>query len=259
MTESSAPWLDEPDYDPNLDRGEPILGESRAEIEVALPARIAGDVTDAAQLWRDRDAVAKYADEIRRGVLAGVRSIAARARAQRPEGRVTASTVAQEVSILGDAHDALEAVADAVRAGASEAKGILGDVVLEVEPERELGTASVRVGDGHGGELKVTRSQGTRVAADTDAILDVLAASLGEDPELEIAYARGVRAGFAALLALIGPPAWKTTALDELRKSLEAREEYDLAIRLGHAYGRVSNDRPPSVKLERVEPKGARS
>lgn len=217
---------------------------------------------DAVVSWRDPDAVAAAADDLRSRVLSTVRVYAESARRERRPGRITSSTVAAELAVLGDAHAALVAASDAIKAGAEEARSIAGEIVAEVEPEKTKGTATVTVGDGHGQRLKVTRTQATKAVADPAAIIDVLVAAnlaelsrMGDVSHVSVDsarwYAEGLRNGIAALLEIIGPPAWKTSALDALAKGLEAREEYDLAIKLGHAYGRVAHGEP-KTKIERV-------
>lgn len=213
----------------------------------------------AAALFRDADAVLDLSRRIKAGLVDHVHKIAAAAKAERREGEPTKSTLAPELSVLADAHDTLSAISKAIAEGASEAKGLAGEVALELAPDKALGSTSVRVGTGSGG-LKVTRTQGTKARVDDEDVVDVLTAYLlghagvtdTDDPHG--AYARGIREGIARFRDLVGPPAWKTTALDELVRTLEAADEHDLAIRLGHAFGRISSGNP-TVKIERIEPK----
>lgn len=268
-TSDAAPWLDDLEnppleYPPAEDGigGEQLPPDNPAEPldpSTALAVvELAHGTRSAALAWRDPDTVARHADDLRARVLESVRVLADEARARRrTEGKVTSSTVAAELALLGDAHDALAAVSSAIRDGAEETRKIAGEIVLDVEPEREIGTASVRVGDGHGRDLKVTRSQASKASVRDDDVVDVIVANLVAEAELArdgdlATIARGARAGIAQLRELVGPLGWKTTALDGFAKTLEDREEYDLAIRLGHAYGRVSVGEA-KTKIERVE------
>lgn len=214
----------------------------------------------ATALFRDPDAVLDLSRRITTGLVEHVHKIAADARAQRDERlRPSAVVLAPELSVLADAHDTLSAISKAIGVGAAEAKGLAGEVALEAAPDKALGSTSVRVGTGTGG-LKVTRSQGSKPRVDEEDVVDVLTAYLlghsgvSDTDDPHGAYARGARDMVARFRDLIGPPAWKTTALDELVRTLEAADEHDLAIRLDHAFGRVASGNP-TVKIERIEPK----
>lgn len=265
-TSDAAPWLDDLEnppleYPPAEDGigGEQLPPDNPADPldpSTALAVvELAHGTRSAALAWRDPDTVARHADDLRARVLESVRVLADEARARRrTEGKVTSSTVAAELALLGDAYDALSAVSSAIGDGAEETRKIAGEIVLDVEPEREIGTASVRVGDGHGRDLKVTRSQASKASVRDDDVVDVIVAALLLDARDEEAraIAAGARAAIAQLRELVGPLGWKTTALDGFAKTLEDREKYDLAIRLGHAYGRVSVGEA-KTKIERVE------
>lgn len=223
---------------------------------MSLPDRVGYDARDAALDWRDPDQARTAAQVTREAVLGQVRVLydaelrgrKARLEAHRTD-KVTSSVVAPELAFLASAATALDALSDAVKAGAVEARSIAGEVVLDVEPERELGTATVKVGTEHG-TVKATRTQATKPSVQDEAVVDVLVASLagglpeGTEPIVEGGYARGIRDGIAALLSLTSAPSWKTTALEALQRQLEAADEHDLAIRLGHAYGRVASGKP---------------
>ena len=234
-----------------------------------LPMRIEASTREALVDYRDRDAVDGLVQDVRLRVLTAVRVQYAEHRQVRPgfgmPGKPNATEVAAELRFLADAENVLGGLATSLKAGADEARVIAGHVILDVEPEREIGTASVSVGLPGGSTLKATRSQASKVEVRQDQIVDVLVAKLvGEYRPLDNAtvdertgYARGGREAVAALLELVGPLSWKSTALDDLCRRLEGAGEDDLAIRLGHAYGRVSTGNP-STKLEVVEPKAPR-
>ena len=231
-----------------------------------IPLRLAQGSARAVHVFRDPEAVRGLTRELQTDLLARLRQMDVDARAARREGRITASVVAPELQLWGDAYETLDAISRAIAAGAKEARALAGEVVAEVEPEKVHGSASVRVGDGHGQDVKVTRTQPTEVAADTDKILDVLVAALADAlPDRKrtqaldvvaadgVAYARGARDALTQLQQLVSPLKWKTTALDAWARRLDDAEQYDLGVRLGHAYGRVAKGNP-TVKIERVEP-----
>lgn len=239
------------------DEPEPITAE------LAVIAQLADDSAQAVALFRDPDAVRTLTRELGASLVERVQLLGADAKSRRVDGKVTQAVVAGEVQVLADAFDTLTAVSNAVKRGATEAQALLGDVVAEVVPEKaDAGTGSIKVGDGHGADVKVTRTQGTKVEAQSDTIVDVLVSKLltdaaggGELTDAK-AYAAGAREAIAALLELMSPPGWKTTALDALAKQLEDAQDFDNAIRLGHAYGRVAQG-DPKTKVERVQRKAA--
>ena len=218
--------------------------------DLALPEQIGVDVRLAVVDWTDPAQAAASASQARAAILRQVRELYQDKRDDRKPGKTatsgvtTSAQVAPELGFLAAASYALDAFADAVKAGSDEARGIAGDFVLEVQPEREVGTATVKVGTVNG-TVKATRTQATKPSVDTERIVDILVADLISNlPEKSgsgetAAYAAGARAAIAGLLGVISPPSFKTTALDDWQRRLEANGEDDLAIRLAHAYGRV--------------------
>jgi hypothetical protein len=158
---------------------------------------------------------------------------------------------------MADAHDTLRAIARVFDAGVQRTRSNRGEraVALADDPRRQ---SSLRVGDAHGSDVKVTRTQPTEMRIDADAIVDVLVAELvGESVEqgdriAATVYAQGARDALTLYRSLTAAHTFKSSALDEHVRSLESRELFDLALRLGHAYGRVSKGEA-QVKIERVE------
>lgn len=233
-----------------------------AEEPEQLPAVLARDTGRALADWRDPDLVTKAVGDVRRRVLEEVRGQYGQVLTGRPEGRVTEATVAPELAFLTSAHYALAQLADAIKAGADEARQIAGEVLVDVSGD-ERKRATVKVADVYGG-IVAKREVPSEVSVRQDDVLDVLVASLlaewavtdtgaAGNPEAT-AYARGARDALAALLPLTSPPKWKSTALDALTRKLEEAGEDALALRLSHAYGRVSKGNP-RVTLEREEAK----
>jgi hypothetical protein len=116
----------------------------------------------------------------------------------------------------------------------------------------------VRLADGHGWDLKVTRTQPTEVSVELAEVQDVLTAwcvSRYDTRGNEAAtYAEGVREGMNALLGVLTKPDVRTTALDALVRTMEGAGEEALALRLRHAYGRKAKGEP-RVDLKREAPK----
>lgn len=273
-----TPTLDDPGHTTTITvpRGhdlDPGDEDGPARALATLPERLEGAAHEALVDYRDRDAVNGLVQDVRGRVLTAVRQeyavhlagrTAALLRRDGGASRPTSTDVAAELRFLADAENVLGGLADSLKAGADEARSIAGDVILDVDPDRELGTATVKVGV-PGGTLKATRSQSTKVEARGDEIVDVVVSMLvgnleqHSPPPGEVkAHAAGAREGIAAVLALCSAPSWKTTALDDLARRLEAAGEDALAIRLSHAYGRVASGKS-STKLV-VEPaKGAKA
>ena len=227
--------------------------------DLALPEQIGVDVRLAVVDWTDPAQAAASASQARAAILRQVRELYQDKRDDRKPGKTatsgvtTSAQVAPELGFLAAASYALDAFADAVKAGSDEARGIAGDVVLEVQPEREVGTATVKVGTANG-TVRAVRTQATKPSVDTDRIVDILVADLISNlPEKSgsgetAAYAKGARDAIAGLLGVISPPSFKTTALDDWQRRLEANGEDSLAIRLSHSYGRVAGG-PARTKL----------
>lgn len=232
----------------------------------ALPAVFAQQGARAVQLFRDPDAVQTLTHEATKGLLARLEGIAADARAQRAEGRVTPSVLAPELTLMGDAHDTLQALEAVFHAGRERARAIAGELVHELPGDDTRQSTSVKVGDAHGTDLKVTRTQPTKVHVDQDELVDVFVSlllgrweadrrGLPEVPLTSVdtarAYSMGARAAIDLYRAHTAAHTFKTTALDELTRVLEGEGQDALAIRLGHAYGRASHG-DPQVKMERA-------
>jgi hypothetical protein len=222
-----------------------------AQIEL-LPIQLAQQGGRAVQLFRDPEAVAQLTHNARVELLRQLDALAADARSRRPDGRVTSSTIAPEVTLMADAHDTLRAIVSVFDAGVQRTRSISGELAVELvdDPRRQ---SSLRVGDAHGGDVKVTRTQPTEMRIDADAIIDVIVAELVDElGSGHVAFARGARDAIALYRSLTAAHTFKSSALDEHVRSLESRELFDLALRLGHAYGRVSKG-DAQVKIERVE------
>lgn len=219
---------------------------------VARLSSITGEVVDR---FRDPDEVAAMSGALGRTLADEVRGLAVEARAARPEGPVTDVVLAPELRVLADARDTLAALAKAFTTGANEARDAAGEVLVELagDPRR---TVTVKVPDGHGWLLTASRRQPTETQANLGEVIDLLVADLPAQYEGNVAearaYASGIRQGIQELLRLVSPVKWKSTALDEWKQRLEAAEKHDLAIRLGHAYGRPSKGKP-SITFERSE------
>ena len=267
----TLPTQDGPDLFAAAGEPEPagfVIVDGEPLPEAGVIARLADDSEQAVALFRDPDAVRELTRSLTASLVLRVQMMHGTLKDVRPEGKVTQATVAPEVQLLADAYDTLTAVSKAVGTGAAEAQALLGDIVAEVVPDKaDAGTGSVRVGDGHGSDVKVTRTQATKVQADTDVIVDVLVARMVTEHAATLtppvamkevkAYADGLRQGISALLGLISPPTWKTTALDALATRLEDAQDFDNSIKLGHAYGRVAQG-DPKTKVERVQRKAAK-
>lgn len=235
-----------------------------------LPARIALDGELAMTWFRDPDAVQTLARDAQGRLLERISELAAWQRAQRAEGRPTPAVLAPELNLLGDAHDTLAALQSVFAAGAKHAKMLAGEVAHELADDPRKGATSVKVGDAHGTDLKVTRTQPTEVRVDQGELVDVFVGALchrfaadqraggGGSTDAIRGFAQGARAMVDLYRAHAAAHSFKTSALDDLTRQLEGEGQDDLAIRLGHAYGRVSKG-DPQVKIERAERKGAQT
>lgn len=233
------------------------LSSSR-EIEL-MPTVFAQHGERAVQLFRDPEAIRTLTHDARLSLLGRLRGMAERQRALRDEGRPTAAVLAPEITLMADAHDTLSALSAVFKAGADEARVISGEIVVEIADDVRKSN-SVRVGDKHGTDVKVSRTVQTEVRVDEDEIVDVLVASLiakceqsDQSWEGPAAYARGARDAIEQYRRLAASHSFKTSALDAYGRELDAAEQHALSIRLGHAYGRVSKGE--TVKIERVERK----
>lgn len=232
-----------------------------------LPLDLAEDGWAAVQWFRDPDAVQTLARDAQGALLARLSELAAEARARRPEGPPTASVLAPELNLLGDAIDTLTAVQGIFGAGVKHAKVLVGEVAHELADDPRQGTTTVRVGDSHGTDLKVTRTQPTKPRIDEADLVDVFVALLcgrfaaaqraaGEDSTDTIrGFAQGARAAIELYRQQAAAHTFKTSSLDDLTRELEGEGQDALAIRLGHAYGRVPEG-DPTVKVERAQRKG---
>lgn len=226
-------------------------------------ALIADDSGRAVALFRDPDEVQRMTRSLSGALVDQVRQVWMQARNPRvakhgPDHAPSEIEVAEELRTMADARDTLTAIARAVTTGAEEARAITAEVLAEVAPD-ERKAKTVRLADGHGWDLKVSRSQPTEVAVDLAEVQDVLVAWLltkvTGSPGDVARYAYGVREGMEALLGVLAKPSVRTTALDALVKTIEGAGEEDLALRLRHAYGRKSKGEP-RVEIKREPPKG---
>ncbi len=228
-------------------------------------AERAQDVARDAATIGNPDAVLALATDVRRRVLASVRALYQGVRGERRLGRLTEAHVAPELVFLAGAADALDALADAIRAGAQEARAIAGDVIADVklaeQGDTRIGTVSLKVGAPDGSVISAKRTQPSKLQVNDDAIVDVLAAAcvarrlaFGTMPHVVETHVRGLREGLAQLQTLASL-SWRTSALDHLATQLEQADEHDLAIRLRHAYGRKPHG-DPKVELKRETPRG---
>ena len=188
---------------------------------------------------------------------------AATAKAARAPGKVTEATVAHELGFLADAHTVLGAIGSTFTQAAKLAASMAGEVMVDVMPEAKVtgGTHTVKVGSSSG-DVKVTRTQATQASVRDDEVVDVLVADLIADRNsgevLDKAptgplrhYAAGARDALMAFRQLMGPLPWRTSDLEKMQRRLEGLERHDLAIRLGHAYGRVASGNPrTTIKRE---------
>jgi hypothetical protein len=198
-------------------------------------------------------------------VLSAIRGRADERRAAREaklgeDGTPSTADLRREAVGAADDSENLTALAGIFLAGATEAKQIAGELLDDLPQRGGKPRASLKVGDGHGFELTVTRSKRTEVAVDADKVIGVLVPWLvGHDTsgrprdwvEDAAAYAQGAREALGLFRSLLAAsPGFKSTALDSLVKRLQNADEDDLATRLTAAYGRVEKGEP-SVKLER--------
>lgn len=264
-TYEDAPWAlkDEPPQVPVVEFDQQPVEDERRDV-VAL---IADDSGRAVALFRDPDEVQRMTRSLSGALVEQVRQVWTEARTPRvakTAGKAPNEVeVAEELRVLADARDTLTAVAKALTTGADEARAIAGEVLAEVAPD-ERKAKTVRLADGHGWDLKVSRTQPTEVSVNLDEVQDVLAswllgqfakASPGMDPA-HLHYAKGVRAGMAGLLGVLTKPSVRTTALDALVRTMEGAGEEPLALRLRHAYGRKSKGEP-RIEVKREPPKDA--
>lgn len=256
---------DEPPWEVSGDPVVPTVEFDQQPVEDErrdVVALIADDSGRAVALFRDPDEVQRMARSLSGALVDQVRQVWMQARNPRvakhgPDHAPSEIEVAEELRTMADARDTLTAIARAITTGADEARAITAEVLAEVAPD-ERKAKTVRLADGHGWDLKVSRSQPTEVSVDLDAVQDVLAGWLLSkvvgDVTQQAAYAHGVRAAFEALLGVLAKPSVRTTALDALVKTIEGAGEEDLALRLRHAYGRKSKGEP-RVEIKREPPK----
>jgi hypothetical protein len=191
------------------------------------------------------------------------------ARVERLDGEEpeSESDVRREAVGLANDADVLLALAGAFTAGAKEAQACTGDLLDELPGRGGKPRQSLKVGDGDGFTLNVTRTQAKEVSTDDAEVVEVLVAwllsvaeadtradrtngplALGRMPVLT--YAEGVRAGIEGILALRASGSFKVTALDALVTTLENLDDDTLARRLRKAYGRRDKGEP-TIKVER--------
>ena len=252
-------------YEPATGRVFRVLDDAPVDAPAEnLPAVLAGAVGLAVRDWTNPDEVGPFAGRLRAGIVDYVQGRHVELVAERPEGkRLTTAAAQPELVFLAQSSATLDAIGDAVKAGAKEARDLAGEVLVDLNGERALkgGTVSERVSDQHGG-IRVTRTQATETVVDREQVVDVLVASLVDKLEKDgledagelRAYALGMRDGIAALVGLVSPLKWKTTAIDALVQELERRELEPLAIRLDHAQGKKPKGNP-STKVERTAAK----
>ena len=259
---SQPPAADEPPVEDRTISDPPADDEDVIEAEIveadddepqpdALALAIADDTRDVALSYRDPAAVATFAIGLRREVRERVRRLMLAAAQDRIDtGKApTAETYAAEFQTAADVAETLTTVADAIRSGVEVAEDHAAMLVDDVtDPAKR--TRSVRVGDGHGRDLKLGLVQGSALSVDLPVILDLVVDEVmavdHEDPA-DIA-----RAALDTLLGLISGPSWKSTALDAWKRQLEDAGRHAEAITLGHAYGRVDKGEP-RFKIERVD------
>jgi hypothetical protein len=242
---------------------EPELNSTGMEVELA--DKLAWDGFYAVQLFRDPEAVAHLSRDATRMLLERVRALAADAAKRRADGKPSSSTLAPEITLMADAYDTLRAVERVFSAGAVEAREISGELARELADDTRK-SSSVRVGDAHGTDVKLSRTVQTEMRVDVPEIVDVIVASLiaaearAPHGDVELtredtlrAYANGARDAIETYRRIAAAHSFKSTTLDAFVRDLEGSGDDALAIRLGHAYGRVSKGE--TVKLERVERK----
>ncbi len=236
-------------------------GEDCRDGPVPMPLAMRAEiiVRDTATL-AEPDGVLAFATDTRRRVVSTVRELYRQHRARRRPGRLTEAHVAPDLVFLAGAADALDALADAIRAGAQEARSIAGDVIADVklaeQGDTRIGTVSLRVGAPDGSVISAKRTQPSKLQVNAGAVVDVIVAQGASDaiadewtPEKTHAYVAGLREGFRRLHQLAAL-SWRTSALDHLATQLEQADEHDLAIRLHHAYGRKPHG-DPKIELKR--------
>lgn len=190
------------------------------------------------------------------------------ARIERLEGEEPTSESDVRLEAVGLANDAdvLAALGGAFTAGAKEARDVAGDLLDEIPGRGGKPRASLKVGDGDGFALVVTRAAARKeLSVDGEEVDDVMVAYLLEvaaartragDGPLELGilpaktYAAGVRDGIEQLRAVLAAPKFKVTALDALVTALENLEDDTLAKRLRKAYAQVEVGEQ-TTKLER--------
>lgn len=249
------PW-DEP-IDPELVVDAEVV-EEEVEAEViepdALAVILANDTRDVAVSYRDPDSVALFAQDLRRQIRANVTALMHSAAEERIDaGKPSTAAYAAEWQLAADVIESLTEVADAIKSGTEVAEAHAA-MLLEDVTDPTKRTRSVRVGDGHGRDLKVGLTQGTAVSVDRDTVLDLIVGEIMAQPFTDAIEAEEpVRAALDKLLSLVSGPAWKITALDAWKRTLEDSGRHAEAITLGHAYGRADKGEP-RFKIERVDP-----
>ncbi len=234
-----------------------------AEVEVQVDTA----AHDALLTLTNPDTVLAVAIDARRRVLGTVRDLYERIRSTRRPGRLTEAHVAPELVFLAGAADALNALADAIRACAQEACSIAGDVIADLklaeQGDTRIRTVSLKVGAPDGSVISAKRTQSSKLDVQAETVVDVLSAYAvsreyeagpPEDLTEVAAFADGFRDA-CKRLQVLASLSWRTSALDHLATQLEQADEHDLAIRLRHAYGRKPHG-DPKIELKRESSRG---
>lgn len=260
---TAHPWDEDPSPREIDDTIEAYRRENPPEITVPDDHLISPVTLDRLldDLGTDPGALALTVGNVRDDVLAAVRTRADARRAERVkllDGAEPAHATDVRVEVVGacDDADVLEGLAGAFATGVREARGIAGDLVHELPGRGGKPRASLKVGDGKGFELSLTRSQRRELSVDVDEVVDVIVATLigrlmvDEEQRVED-YAAGIRDGISELRDVLSTsPTFRSSALDALVKRLEDRGEDPLARHLRKAYGRVDVGEA-SVKVDR--------
>ncbi len=252
MTTDPFPW--ELNDDPGPAGEEDVVDAEIVEDDEpqpdALAVTLADDTRDVTLSYRTPDEVARFAIGLRRAIREDVRATMHRAARERIDaGKPSAESYAAEFQLAADVAETLTTVADAIRSGVEVAHDHAAMLLDDVTDPAQR-TRSVRVGDGHGRDLKIGMTQGSALSVDQDAILDLIVDAADAEAE---SMRDAARLALEALLSLVSGPSWKSSALDVWKRRLEDAGRHAEAITLGHAYGRVDKGEP-RLKIERVDP-----
>lgn len=280
----NAPGFDEPEIDTIT--GEII--EQATEVRPVEEPTTALAVTSMGAIDLAAGDLAAFTGGLRRALSERIEATAAAARAARPVTTIIGTTsgevitlpptqaqVAAEINQYTDLYEVLAAIGKVFADQSLTVRQIAGEVVQEVEHERDVaktgGSVSVKVGS-RGGNAKVTVNQATETFVDEpvltellvgevlDAFLPDLLTDMADSPgkvavdSAALSIRGAATAAISRYRELLAAPKFKVTALDAWRNAVQARGQLEIGEKINRAYGKrpVGN---PSTKLERIPAK----